>query len=119
MDSTNRGLVILLVVLLVLALGFSVLTGCMMGPGLMGRGLVGPGLMGGRWWLWGLGMGLGGLVVLLFWIALIAGLILLVRAGMGHASSLRSTPLDILKRRYAEGQITREQYEVMRKDLEQ
>ena len=31
---------------------------------------------------------------------------------------LRASPLDILKRRYASGEITREQYEQMRRDLE-
>ncbi len=118
MDSTTRGLLIALAVLLVAALGFSVLMGGMMGPGFAGSGPLGPGMMGGRGWMWGLGMGLGGLVMLVFWGALIVGLVLLVRAVSGHGPLSRSTPLDILKRRYAAGQVTREKYEEMRRDLE-
>ena len=65
-------------------------------------------------------MGLGGLVMLTFWGALIVGIILLVRSiGVGGAPLSHSTPLDTLKRRYAAGEITREQYEQMRKDLDQ
>lgn len=30
----------------------------------------------------------------------------------------RETPLDIIKRRYAEGQITKEEFESMKKDLQ-
>jgi putative membrane protein len=69
--------------------------------------------------MWGFGMGLGGLVMLTFWGALIVGIILLVRSiGVGGTPLSHSTPLDTLKRRYAAGEITREQYEQMRKDLD-
>ena len=65
-------------------------------------------------------MGLGGLVMLTFWGALIVGIVLLVRSlGVTGGPLPHSTPLDTLKRRYAAGEITREQYEQMRKDLEQ
>jgi putative membrane protein len=61
--------------------------------------------------------------------AIIMGLILLVliivliyflfksskTGGFGQASN--ETPLDILKKRYARGEITKEQFEEMRKDL--
>ena len=118
MDSTTRGLLIVLAVLVVVALAFSALTGGMMGPGFAGQGPLGPGMMQGRWWMWGLGMGLGGLAMLLLWGVLIVGLVLLARAvGLGRGP--HSTLLDVLKRRYAAGQITREQYEQIRKDLEQ
>ena len=51
--------------------------------------------------------------------ALIVGAILVVRhLGGMPGSEVRTSPLDILKRRYASGEITREQYEQMRKDLE-
>ena len=120
MDSTTRALLVVLGVLLVVALGFSALMGGVMGPGIMGQGPVGPAAMPGRGWMWGFGMGLGGLVMLTFWGALIVGIVLLVRS-MGVDGSPRShtAPLDTLKRRYAAGEITREQYEQMRKDLEQ
>ncbi len=31
---------------------------------------------------------------------------------------VRDTPLDIIKRRYANGEITKEEFEIMKKDLE-
>ncbi len=53
--------------------------------GMMGAGVVGPGMMGwrvtggaattGNGWVWGLGMGLGGIMMLAFWGALIVGVI--------------------------------------------
>ena len=75
------------------------------------------------WW-WGgpfpvWGVVLGWLWMVLFWGALIALVVLAVRqftaphreGGGGHS------PLDILKERYAKGEITREQYEQMKKDI--
>jgi len=58
----------------------------------------------------------------LFWGAVIVGGYFLVRAlaesGNRSAVIQSETPLDILKRRYAAGEITREEYETMRQDLE-
>ena len=110
-DRTGRNLIVTLVILLAIALALSSTIGGMMGPGMWGRG-------GG--WMWGFGMWLGGLVMLIFWGALIVGAVLVARF-LGGGLSERGThtsPLDILKRRYASGEITREQYEQMRKDLE-
>ena len=109
MDNTGRNLIITLVILLFVALALSSTMGGMMGPGMMWRG-------GG--WMWGVGMWLGGLAMLVFWGALIVGAILVVRhLGGMPAGEPRTSPLDILKRRYASGEITREQYEQMRRDL--
>ena len=120
MDSTTRVLLVALGVLLVVALGFSALMGGVMGPGIAGQGPVGPAMMPWHGWMGGLGMGLGGLVMLTFWGALIVGIVLLVRSmGVGGGPLSHGAPLDILKRRYAAGEITREQYAQMRKDLDQ
>lgn len=114
MDGTNRGVLVAFVVLLGAALGFSILTGGMMWPGMMG-----PGEMPARGWAWGLGMGLAGLSMLAFWGALIVGAVLLVRAlGGRRRGHWRASPVDILKRRYAAGELSREQYEQMRQDVE-
>ncbi len=117
MDSTTRGLLVAIAVLLGVALGFSMLTGGMMGPG------MGPAMMNGRGmtgWAWGFGMGLGGLAMLAFWGVVILGVVLLVRSlGNERAGDTPGSPLDIVKRRYATGEITREQYEQLRRDLEQ
>jgi putative membrane protein len=107
-------------VLVVVALGVSALMGGVMGPGMAGQGPVGPAMMPGHGWMWGLGVGLGGVVMLTFWGALILGIVLLIRSmGAGGGPQGHSTPLDTLERRYAAGDITREQYELMRKDLDQ
>ena len=64
-------------------------------------------------------MGFGALVMAAFWGVVIVGVILLIRSVSGtHGGLWHETPLNLLKRRYASGQITREQYEQMRKDLE-
>lgn len=59
----------------------------------------------------------------LFWIAIIAGVVLLVkwltdRNGQGKTSTTASeSPLDILKKRYAKGEIDKEAFEQMKRDL--
>ena len=98
MDRTTRGLLVAFGVLLVVALGFSILTGGMMGPsmmgpgmmgsGMMGSGMMAPGMMSGQGWMRGLGMGLGGPAMLTFWGALIVGVVVLVRVlGTGPRTS--------------------------------
>ena len=124
MDRTTRRLLVAFGVLLVVALGFSILTGGMMGPGMMGSGMMGssmmaPGMMSGQGWMRGLGMGLGSLAMLTFWGALMVGVVVLVRVlGTGPARHGHVLPLDVLKRRYAAGEITREEYEQTRRELE-
>jgi putative membrane protein len=124
MDSTTRRLLLAVGLFVVVALSLSALMGGMMGPGLAGsdqtgQGPFGPGMMRGHGWMWGLGMGFGGLVMVAFWGVVIVGVILLIRSVGGAQGGLwHETPLNLIKRRYAAGQITREQYEQMRKDLE-
>jgi len=77
--------------------------------------------MVGWGWYGGYGMGpVGWLFMFLFWGLIIVGLVLLIRwlwdhgrPGMGSAEA----PLDILKRRYARGEITKEEFERMKQDL--
>ena len=119
MDRTTRGLLVAFGVLLVVALGFSILTGGMMGSNMMGSSMMAPGMMSGQGWMRGLGMGLGGLAMLTFWGALIVGVVMLVRVlGTSPARHGHVLPLDVLKRRYAAGEITREEYEQTRRELE-
>ncbi len=119
MNST-RGLLIVLGILLAPALAMPLLMGGM--GGMMGPGMMGPGMMSGRGWGWGLTMGLGGIAMLAFWGALIVGIVLVVRKVDGGATHSGGTtpesPIDILHRRYAAGDLAREQCEHMRQDLE-
>lgn len=119
----------LLVVLGVLAL--IVLLGPLLGGGMLGMmGGYGPGGMmggygppGGVGWGWGLAMGLCGLAMLAFWGALIVGIVLLARwvrdTGHHDVPGSHDSALDILRRRYASGEITPEEFERMRQGLEQ
>jgi putative membrane protein len=73
--------------------------------------------MGGGW-----GMGFGGPFMILFWIAVIAGVFVLVKWLVDQSSagkgSRDKSPLEIVRERYARGEINREQYEQIRRDLE-
>jgi putative membrane protein len=71
-------------------------------------------------WFWGLGMLVGMGMFFLFWGLVLVGLVLLVRWLWGqNPPALRGqdSPLEILKRRYARGEITREEFESIRRDL--
>lgn len=72
------------------------------------------------WAGWGHGMGMGGvLMMLVFWALIIAGIIMLIGWLRKRDFSGRGeTSLDILKRRYALGEITKEEFDRMKKDLE-
>lgn len=116
----NTGLIIAVVVLVALVV---LLFG---GMGMMGFGNfgMGPGMMNGGM------MGraynpLGGIFSLVVWAAVIIGTalvaVLLIRSNNIATSPTpprQETPLDILKARYARGEITPEQYAQMKKELE-
>ncbi len=78
------------------------------------------------WWGNGFNWGwmtFGGLMMLLFWAAVIVLVILAIRAFSGtrpQAGPSVGTPqpeLDNLRERYARGEITKDEYESMRRDL--
>jgi putative membrane protein len=67
------------------------------------------------------GFGYGGMfmwIIFLIVIGLLIYFIVQVRKTKGQMPTQHESPLDILKRRYAKGDITREDYERMKKDLE-
>ncbi len=79
-------------------------------------------MMFGNWGYGGpgyFGMGFG---MLLFWVLLIAGVIVLVRWLASDSVRLTSSPqqsaLDILAQRYARGEMDREEFEQKRRDLD-
>ena len=72
-------------------------------------------MMGG----WG-GFGiLGWASMLLFWFFIILGVIVLIRClgGLGKTTGNDKTPLEILKERYAKGEIDKKEFEEKKKDL--
>ena len=85
------------------------------GWGMMGPGMMGPGMMGGFGWMW---------LMPVFWI-LFLGLIIwavvaLVRGqseSRSSDSSKADSALEVLKKRYARGDINKKEYDEKKKDL--
>jgi len=72
---------------------------------------------------WGWWMIFGGIWMLLFWIAIIWLVVWGIRSLVRHDREPRAgtpekrDPLDIAKERYAKGQISKEEFDQIRKDL--
>ncbi len=69
---------------------------------------------------YGYGMGYGAWILwLLFWILVIIGLVLLIRYLWqgGGARKEEESALEILKKKYARGEISKEEFEEKKKDL--
>ncbi len=64
-------------------------------------------------------MGLGMLFMVLFWLVVIVGVVYLVKWLVGQGIPTRpESSLDILKKRYARGEISKQEYEDMKRDLQ-
>lgn len=73
---------------------------------------MGPGMMG-----WGCGMGWPWPMMFIFWIVVIAGVIYFVRSTNKGRGAPGESALDILKKRYAKGEINKDEYEKIKKDI--
>jgi len=79
---------------------------------------MGPGMMGN----WGMGW-FGGIFMIVFWILLLVGLVFVIRwliqttGKKGNGGQHGSRALEILKERYARGEIDKAQFEDMKRDL--
>jgi len=73
--------------------------------------------MHGGSYMWGMGW----VWMALFWGLVILGIAALVRwlsgQGGGHVAPGKESPIEILKRRYASGEITKEEFEEKRRDI--
>lgn len=72
-------------------------------------------------WNWGW-MALGSILMLIFWGGIIALIVWAIirftrHETSGNTSSSGRNPLDIAKERYARGEITKEQFEQIKRDL--
>jgi putative membrane protein len=76
----------------------------------------GPGMMGGYGGGW-----FGSIIMVAFWIAVIVGIIFLIRwlvlSTKGGVSGGEDSALEILKKRYARGEIDKKEFEQKKKDL--
>ena len=65
----------------------------------------------------------GGFFMIIVWVAIIVGIALLLKwimasSGKGGGITAGESPMEILKRRYAAGEIGKEEFEEKKKDLE-
>lgn len=71
------------------------------------------------------GFGFGGIFMILWWVLIIVGIVVLVKwiatsssGGVGHSGG-DSKALDILKQRYARGEIDEQEFQKRKRDLTQ
>jgi putative membrane protein len=86
-----------------------------------GGGPYGPQGPGGWGPMMHYGFGYGGMFMWIIFLIVIGFLIYFIvqaRKTKGQMPTQYESPLDILKKRYAKGEITKEEYEKMKKDLE-
>ena len=105
---------IIVAVLIVSILVFGLISGWQVG----GWGMMGPGMMGGFGWWW-----LMPILMVLFLILGIWAVVALVRgvsqpSDSDSGSSRPDSALEVLRKRYARGEISKEEYEEKKKDLE-
>lgn len=71
-----------------------------------------------HWGDYGWGAGFGWIFMVVFWILVILGVVYLVQAiSKTSRKEDKETPLDILKKRYAKGEITKEEFDKMKDEL--
>jgi len=119
LNGKDSGWIIILIIVLVLVLlGPLMFMGRMWGPGMMGGWHMGQGMMGygyGYGFNW-IGAVLGVVLFVIFLGLIVFGVYYFIGGGR-LKSSERS--LDILKERYAKGEINKEDYDKMKKELKE
>ncbi|MEW6108837.1 MAG: SHOCT domain-containing protein [Nitrospirota bacterium] len=72
---------------------------------------------------WGWGMGFGWFIMMFFWVLVIIGVIYLIKViggseRKGTTGTTSDSPLDILRKRYAKGEINKEEFDRIKEDIE-
>jgi putative membrane protein len=72
-----------------------------------------------HWGDYGWGMGFGWIWMIFIWVLVVLGVVYLVKliAASAKRAEQQETPLDILKKRYAKGEISKEEFEKIRDEL--
>jgi putative membrane protein len=72
-----------------------------------------------HWGDYGWGMGFGWLFMIIFWALVILGVVYIFKmiSERSRLAEKGETALDILKKRYAKGEISKEEFEKMKNDL--
>ncbi len=72
-----------------------------------------------HWGNFGWGMGLGWIYMIVFWAAIFTAVIYLVKLVERKSGSEvpHETPLDVIKHRFAQGEITKDEFERMKDEL--
>ncbi|MEJ2684041.1 MAG: SHOCT domain-containing protein [Candidatus Sulfobium sp.] len=68
---------------------------------------------------YGWGMGFGWILVIAFWVLIILGIVVFIKliVRSGKQGGGEESALDILRKRYARGEINREEFEKMKDDI--
>lgn len=72
---------------------------------------------------WGMGGGIGMIIAILFWTVLLIAVVVIAislvrKSGSSQPLSPKETALDILKQRYAHGDIGKQEFEEKKRDLQ-
>jgi putative membrane protein len=104
---------VLVAILIIVPLIFGLIGGW---QGYSGYGMMGPWMMGGYGGMWFMPI-----IMIVFWGLIIWGIVALVRgvssSGNSGSPNQADSALEILKRRYARGEINKQEYEERKKDL--
>ncbi len=115
MDKNIKTALIISGVIITIAIVVPLVFGAVSGWQSGGWGMMGSGMMGGFSWWWFMPI-----FMILFWGLVIWGIVALVRGlngSRGSNSSRADSALEVLKKRYARGEINKEEYEEKKKDL--